>query len=263
MFGFGPPRCPLDSQAKSWVERRLHWLSREFGRDVFVRRAMVLPTPEFFPDRYDGGEEGVRNLYVRVCERMEVDPGLCRIEFGRHPDPGLCTIEGHAVASAAATWEGGGGHGRILFDLRHAADPASFISTLAHELSHHRLMGEGRLDGFEFDNELLTDLTAMFFGYGLFMANSPRVWRSGYSPWPGSDLLKPEYMTPPMHGYVLAHLAWIRGERRPAWFRFLGSEPRTCFKTAHRFLERTGKSTFAPTDRERRLAPDTSRRGRS
>jgi hypothetical protein len=49
----------------------------------------------------------------------------------------------------------------------------------------------------EYDNELLTDLTVVVFGLGIFLANMPRNWDSQYKKWPGTDLNMPEYMTPP------------------------------------------------------------------
>lgn len=62
MFGWFKPQCPVDDAAKRWIEERLQWLSEQFGRDVFTRRAVLLPTEDFFPDPVDGTEESVRNL---------------------------------------------------------------------------------------------------------------------------------------------------------------------------------------------------------
>jgi len=98
----------------------------------------------------------------------------------------------------------------------------------------------------EFDNELLTDLTVVHFGLGLFLANSPRNWASAYTQWPGTSLLKPEYMTPPMFGWALAHLAWFRGEARPEWSRHLTGDARANLKQGLRYLDATGDSTHRP-----------------
>jgi hypothetical protein len=61
-----------------------------------------------------------------------------------------------------------------------------------------------------------------------------------------NDLRKPEYMTRPMFGYALAHLAWFRGERKPDWARFLCWHARPDFRQSLRFLWTTGNSTFRP-----------------
>jgi hypothetical protein len=239
------PRCPLDELAQAWVEARLRWLIGEFGFEVWTEEP-VLPTSEFFPGAYDGGEAGVRGLYERVVARMGVDPEFCPLEFVCHGEVLLQDEEGHWVSPPAATWSGRGvpGYGVIHVDQRSHPGPADLVATLAHELGHHRLMGEGRLSGSEFDNELLTDLTAMFLGFGVFLANSPRVWTSGYTRWPGSALEKPEYMTPPMHGYALALRSWALGETSPPWLRFLGGEARTWFRSCVRYLKATDDPRF-------------------
>src|SRR5690242_105108 len=61
-----------------------------------------------------------------------------------------------------------------------------------------------------------------------------------------TKLTKPEYMTPPMFGYALAHLAWFQGEEKPAWAKHLHWNARPDFKQAVRFLFQTGESTFKP-----------------
>ena len=42
---------------------------------------MVLPTPEFFPDPYDGTRKAVHDLFDRVREYMGVEDGIIRLKF--------------------------------------------------------------------------------------------------------------------------------------------------------------------------------------
>ncbi|MBM4094920.1 MAG: hypothetical protein FJ276_36745 [Planctomycetes bacterium] len=74
MFGWFRPTCPLEPHAKAWTEERLGWLADQFGLDVLNRRAVILPTADFFPDEYDGTEESVRVLLDRLCAYMDADP---------------------------------------------------------------------------------------------------------------------------------------------------------------------------------------------
>jgi hypothetical protein len=60
MFGWFPSTCPCDPAAKTWVEERLKWLSRQFGLHILLERPVILPTDEFFPDPYDGSQNAVR-----------------------------------------------------------------------------------------------------------------------------------------------------------------------------------------------------------
>jgi hypothetical protein len=101
---------------------------------------------------------------------------------------------------------------------------------------HDRLLGEQRLSHSTWDNELLTDLTVIFHGLGIFSANHPAYWHQHTGPWPDTDIPRPEYMTAPMLGYALAYRSWLREEIPMKWARHLRSSIRAEFKQATRFL---------------------------
>jgi hypothetical protein len=247
------PSCPCDVAAKAWVEERLEWLAEEFCSSVFSDRPIVLPTPEFFPDAYDASKRGVRRLLDRVCEYMDVVPDLVELKFVA--DAGklwLVNDSGHYLAHTAGTYEEGERKFIIHIDKQGFDRPMELVGTIAHELAHVRLLGESRCSHEEFDNELLTDLTVVHFGLGIFLANTPRNWDSQYTTWPDTDLKKPEYMTAPMFGWALAHLAWFRGEERPAWARYLNLGARANLKQGLRFLLSTGDSAYQPVRFRRR-----------
>ena len=123
---------------------------------------------------------------------------------------------------------------------------AEFAELLFHELAHQRLLGEGRIDDDIFDNELLTDLTALYFGFGVFVSNNTHKSTGELNKWPGTDLHRPEYLSEPMIGYALALLAWHRDEARPDWAKHLGWTPRSVFRSALRYLATTGDCSFLP-----------------
>src|SRR5688500_17109709 len=192
------PTCPCDSAAKAWVEERLQWLAEEFDDSAFSGRRIVLPTPSFFPDAYDGSKKAVRKLLDRVCEYMDVVPELVELRIVAGAGKiWLVNDAGHYVPHNAGTYEEGERKFIIRIDKSGLDDPMGMVGTIAHELAHVRLLGESRIMNEEFDNELLTDLTVVHFGLGIFLANTPRNWDGDYTTWPESNLLKPEYMTPP------------------------------------------------------------------
>ena len=97
-----------------------------------------------------------------------------------------------------------------------------------------------------FDNELLTDLTALYFGFGVFISNNTHKSTGELTYWPGTQLRRPEYLSEPMIGYALALIAWHRDELRPAWSKHLSWTPRSVFKAAMRYLEKTRDCSFLP-----------------
>ncbi|HEU4389781.1 MAG TPA: hypothetical protein VFV34_18390 [Blastocatellia bacterium] len=247
MFNWLPSTCPCHPVEKAWIESRFEWLCREFPFNVLNGRPMVLPVRDFFPVRYDPSPESVEALVERVCEYMEVSPDVVSVRI--HHDPQklwLVNARGNFFPHAAGTYESDLGRHLITFDTDQLAEPFHLVATIAHELSHARLLGEQRLRQSSHDNELLTDLTAVALGFGVFLANSPRVWTSQFSHWPPPNdvVLKPEYMTPPMYGYAMALVAWCQGEKKPKWARFLGPRVKTDYKQAMKFLFKTGDSTF-------------------
>jgi hypothetical protein len=233
--------------AKEWIEERLQWLSDEFGHDVFTRRALILPLAEFFPDPYDASDESVRVLMDRVCGYMDADPERVQLRLFDNPNPlWLVNERGHYLPPTAGRYDERSHKAIIHIETSQLGDPMTLVGTIAHELAHLRLLGERRIRDDIYDNELLTDLTVVFFGLGIFLANVPRSWASQITQWPGATAPRPEYMTQNMFGYALAHTAWFRQERHPKWARHLRLDARPSFKQGLRYLWASGDSKFRP-----------------
>jgi hypothetical protein len=249
MFSWLRATCPVDPHAKQWVENRLAWLIDEFGADDFLHRPLILPTHSFFPDLYDGSDASIRTLVDRVSGYMGADSSQVDIElFKDRGDFWLVNDRGQAMPRAAG-WYEETDRVTIQLELSQLGEPLHLVGTIAHELAHLRLLGERRIHFDVFDNELLTDLTVVFHGLGIFLANSPRAWESQFSHWPDSEVRRPEYMTLPMYGYALAHQAWLRDESQPAWAKFLRMDARACFRQGLQYLRQTGDSEL----RDRRV----------
>jgi hypothetical protein len=247
MFGWFAPTCPCDPVAKQWVEDRLSWLSQQFGLHILLERPIILPIAEFFPDPWDGSRKAVRCMFRRVCEYMMVDPE--DVELKIFTDRAESSPLPWTGGTAAGTWQRGDGPWkkgvvRVARDMLER--PSDLVGIMAHELAHQRLLGEERWDADAHDNELLTDLAAVYHGFGVFLANNPRKSTGQLDYWPGTTLYKPEYISEPMLGYALAHIAWFRDEERPAWAKHLRWAPRAVFKQGLRFLQQTNDSSFKP-----------------
>lgn len=242
-----PSTCPCNPPAKEWIEYRLAWLCDEFDDHAFNGRRIVLPTAEFFPARYDQSYDSVRDLLDQVCDYMDVDSQSVRLQIFDDLQRVAHLVNEHGQSlSEAGTYEEGRRKTIIRIAKSGLHDPMKLVGTMAHELAHKRLLGESRIMSEEFDNELLTDLTTVVFGLGIFQANSDRPLIRSQETWEGTDYTRPEYMTPPMYGYALAHLAWFRGEEKPSWAKHLHVNARPDFNQALRFLFKTGDSTFRP-----------------
>jgi hypothetical protein len=249
MFDWFRPTCPCDAEAKSWVEKRLHWCAYQFGLHILLERPVVLATPEFFPDPWDGSPRAARQMFRRVCSYMEVDPDDVELAVYTDRTPQGRIVMDPTAGFAAGTWQGTDQpwqKGVVRIEKSLLDRPADVVGVMAHELAHQRILGEGRADASAFDNELLTDLTAVYHGFGVFLANNPRKHTGQVSCWPGTKLYKPEYMSEPMLGYALAHIAWCRDEERPAWAKQLRWVPHGVYQQGLNYLTRTADSAFLP-----------------
>jgi hypothetical protein len=115
------------------------------------------------------------------------------------------------------------------------------VGTMAHELGHVHLLGHRRIGDDVEDHEPLTDLLTVFFGLGVFTANSvirEKYWVEGQTS--GWRMSRQGYLAMPMYGYAFARFARSRGEDGSAWTRELRLDVRSAFKKALRFLEQEG-----------------------
>lgn len=246
---FSKPRCPLNDDERLWVEHNLHWLHHEFG-DVILQKPVVLPTDEFFPDAYEPTLNGAAALLQRVCSYMCLDPAIISLEIhrgGRKEFQELMDIlpsyQGKGHATAAGIYKGTSNTGKEIVSLEEEQleDPAALIATLAHELGHVILLGGERVNPDDEDHEPLTDLLTVFFGLGIFSANSAfqfNQWESGHKiGWQTNNL---GYLTEQAFGYALGCFAYMRHEYKPEWLQYLDANLRSDVKATIKYLKSVG-----------------------
>ncbi len=232
-----PPTDPLNLPARLWVKRHLVWLQQQFGFDRLINSPIITPTDKFFPDRFDGSPATIEPLFHRVCDLMEVSREIVQLRlFSNDQMIGFVTETGFAVGVAGGTYEEDFDGFVINLDRAQISSPMTAVAILAHELSHLRLLGENRVDPDRLDHELLTDLCAVYFGFGVFAANSPAYVTPTDRCWPGTGLWMPEYMTLPMHAYALALIAQVRFEENPPWAKYLKRDAASAFRHAQKWL---------------------------
>jgi hypothetical protein len=156
--------------------------------------------------------------------------------------------EGHRERrGTAGTYTGLEEEGGFVLSLedRTLDDPVVLVSTVAHELAHARLLGEGRLTSNEEDHELLTDLFTVYDGLGVFTANAAfRFGQWQYGGWHGWSAERHGYLSEPMIGHALAVYAWLRQEKSPEWDQHLETNCRVFMKKSLKYLEHVGGPTL-------------------
>lgn len=141
------------------------------------------------------------------------------------------------ISGSAGLYEGHEGRFVIGVEVGNLDDPLGLVATLAHELGHIHLLGQGRISEDAEDHEPLTDLLTIFFGMGVCTANAAmreNYWENGIVA--GWSMGRHSYLGMPVYGYALARFARAREEDGKAWSRELRLDVRSAFKDAIRFL---------------------------
>ena len=264
MFGFSP-KLPISDEERQWVDEGFRRLEKLLGRRRILDAKVITPTAEDFPDPYDTSNAAVEKLFGRVCEYMRVDRS--GIEFQIFPDgtnelreilPHWRSGSGKQAAGLyihamqeRVSHENEHGPARCAVAIRSSqlADPLSLVATIAHELGHVILLGQGLMSPETSDHEPMTDLLTVFLGLGIFNANSAgrfRQWQDDRRQ--GWSMQRLGYLTEEIFGYALAKFAVERWEDRVEWERHLSTNVRSYFNRSRRWLAKNpyGITTAKP-----------------
>lgn len=181
---FGPKR-PLAAEEWEWQLAGFRWLLEEFeGLDK--HRAGILATPDgaCFPDSKQTGDARAAELLAQIMTIADIADWPVRLVLD-DGEPELRAVSqmhaltpetGWAMGTFQMVEDGAGGWlAEIVASRQQIGNEAALVATLAHEVVHYLLSSTERsVPGGEDCHELLTDLAAVFFGFGIFLGNAAR-----------------------------------------------------------------------------------------
>jgi hypothetical protein len=233
MGWFSTTKCSVDDEAKKWLESLFIWLIKEFGDNVVRDTLVVLPTDEFFPDKFS-----------TVCEYMETVSDNFELYFYEDEHQKLrhkTTFWDVSSSRAAGLYHEDEENKYVVgLKLEDEINPENLIATMAHEIAHARLLGEKRVSHENKNHEYLADLTTIIFGMGIFNANSA----FSFSQFTGTksqgwSASRQGYLSEERFGYALAMFAYVRDEKSPSWAKFLKVGVKHHFTNSLEFLSKT------------------------
>jgi hypothetical protein len=169
------PKSPLTPEDQEWTEGNINWLLDEF-KDPKVKT--ITPSKEFFDYKFTGKHKDAEYILETVKKLMDIQSDNFDLEyFSEHNEEdyqqyGISKSEGlkDSFKSATGTYQETESNKTIIsIELGQLKKPIALIATISHELAHHKLLGEKRIKE---NDEFLTELTAIFFGFGIFLNNS-------------------------------------------------------------------------------------------
>jgi hypothetical protein len=248
------PECPADAECKELIEDTFLWLEQEFGKDPLLRPPLV-PTSELFPNAWTSSYEDGLRLATDLCQFMYVDTALVEfVFFSAGEDPMASSLPEYSISreGPAGLYVHPESKSKFLIALDEGGlqRPTALVATICHELSHIRLLGESRLSREDKDHERKTDLLTIYFGAGVYTANSAfefSQWTDMASHRQGWRASRLGYLSESELGYSLAAYALIRGESKPSWRKHLSPNIRYYFDESSFFLERGGLTKLVDT----------------
>jgi len=190
-----------------WLYEHFLWLERTLpakGGD-FTHR-MILPTKEFFPDRFHQDHQSAVVVFDRVKALMGIQEWRCSLEpqvpGNREVNDRLASsgvLGSQSSNDAAGTFSIPEDGVVITYAPHLLKNPVALVATMAHELCHYLLATVKEEPPATWSElEPLTDLCAVAEGFGVFLANSAFQ----FSQWSSSD----------QHGWGFERLGYLSEE---------------------------------------------------
>lgn len=211
---------PEDEQA--WLLDELGRLVELCGEDRFVNGPIVLPTNEAFPDVWTPDLQGVERVTQRILQHVGLEGYRLRLQrFDQEQVVDHVGTDGSAQFrhEGAAAWFAGVDGDTIWFgcaeeQIQEAGE--QLIGIMAHEVAHAwRTLHGVRVDDRDTE-ECLTDLTTVYFGFGIFTVNNTFRFRTfreerGALLYSGYRYSKSGYLSPQAMSFLFAAQLSLRG----------------------------------------------------
>ncbi len=175
-----------DADERDWLLGGLERLVSLRGYEQLVGAPVLLPEPEYFPDEAPDDSRRVAVLLRRLLIYAGM-PGF-RVRVAVYDNDTHAQVDHHGVGTGgpgAAAWFAGieGNACRFGVERRELGDAGELIGTLGHEVAHAYRHHHAIRARDPFVEERLTDLTAVYLGFGAFLLMSSwSIKTGGYSP---------------------------------------------------------------------------------
>ena len=170
---------PTDTEQR-WLIDRLVDLIGDCGHDHYTRSPIVEPTPKFFPDPWSFSHKGLDRMVRRLMQYAglgELDVGICTFE---EVPSWVGGTQPQMEQSVAGLFLGiNKGYCLFGFNEQSNADSEYAAGVMSHEVAHafrahHGLGGSNSKE----EEELITDVTASYLGFGILATNNSYRYRT-------------------------------------------------------------------------------------
>lgn len=230
---------PLNYDLRKYFENNILFLKESFPSPSLDKRKVFILSENDFPIEWNNSKENAISIFKIVSENMQIDFDSIEIDFYTEGmtelNVGGSTIllendEEHKFSAGLYFDKNEKEKYEISINEVYLNNPEVLIGTIAHELSHIKLLGEKEM---EENDEYLTDLATVFFGFGVFGANSSFQFSQESDRWSYSST---GYLNYDEWAYCLALFAFLRYEENPYWSNYLNPTVKKEFQKCLKYM---------------------------
>lgn len=241
----------ISDPAADWIDDCAEWIIQNYGGQAFWSQThLVLPDTDYFPEKVTGPEPMARYILGRVtelagfshwpwqlCDMRTVSPAPPRL-LGMAADARFTGAE-QSFSEAAL---------QVPYVIDQVSKPQDLVASIAQTCAQHVLWQSqqeppGGMENFEQTAEIL----ALFYGFGLMLANSAYTYRGScarcYNPRANRQATISESETV----YALALFCQLKNEPDKKVFKYLKPHLKSSFKLAQKQIRRRARPFPAPT----------------
>ncbi|MES9871553.1 MAG: hypothetical protein ABW146_00485 [Candidatus Sedimenticola sp. 6PFRAG7] len=239
IFGLLDKKPLLETDSSQWLFDAFAWSLKQFDAGIFYNQTqLVLPSNKFFPGRVDSvhgmaslifeqvkGYAGISHWPTRLADQSScalIEPPQIEIRGAlRGPDgiPNESADDAHKLV--------------IAYNPQQINNPEGMIATFAHILAHYMapMAKEPPPGGAEYWPHV-TELLAVYLGFGLMFANSAFTFRGGCGSCYNPNANRDAYLTEVEATYALAIFSVLKEIPNSQVTRHLKKHLRGTYKRA-------------------------------
>ncbi len=241
MFGLFKPKPILSKNSLDFEVASFRWLLKNFNMMEFYNiTQLVLPSEKFFPIKMGNKDTVASETFEYVKKYAGMSKWTTELEEQEEDiNPFLSDnvmVKNVASAPLGTFVQDHNYRAIITYNPSIVEKPMNLIATFAHELSHYRIRDTGvtPLGGWE-NEEYLTDITATFLGFGVFMANSTFNTSTDANWWTASYC---GYLSEKEHIYALAIFMELKNIETKEALEFLKPHLKNLLKKSVKEIQR-------------------------
>lgn len=228
---------PLEKKNIEWINESFNWIRNEFGNEIILNSEIIIPLKDKIPISINPNENYAKELVGFVASKMQINRDLIDIDFYNQSqmelDGNFITQQYEEDKYSTGQYWGKSKNGKyqISLEISQLKNPIALIATIAHELAHIKLLGEKRIKE---NDEYLTDLIPIIFGFGIFNANTIFQYQQDSFGWRTSSQ---GYLDEKMYGFSLAKFAVFRNDFESDWSKYLTSTVKEEFEKSMIYIK--------------------------